>query len=216
MKKLGFVLAFCCITSVPVVACTIFVLSDGNRALFFNNEDWLNPKTRVWFVPAGTGHYGCAYVGFDDGRAQGGLNTKGLAFDWVAGYVERWEPGPGMEKVRGNPSERMIETSATVEDAIAFFRTHREPDFSRARILVADSAGASAVIEAKDGKMHVQRANRSRGFGYCDPRLQGMLTRSHEPTVANGAAILHACIQKVETATKYVSADLKQPRFRRF
>ena len=37
-----------------------------------------------------------------------------------------------------------------------------------------------------------------------------MLTRSPEPTVANGAAILHACIQKGETATKYSNVfDLK-------
>lgn len=210
MKKLGLILTFCCFISAPVIACTIFVLTDGTRALFFNNEDWLNPNTRIWFVPAGDGHYGCAYVGFDDGRAQGGLNTKGLAFDWVAGYMEKWNPDPGMKGVRGNPSERMLETSATVEDAIAFFQTHREPDFSRARVLVADSTGASAIIGAKDGKLRVERANQSRGFGYCDPKLQKMLTKPPEPTVANGAAILRACLQKGETATKYSNVfDLK-------
>jgi hypothetical protein len=170
----------------------------------------LNFNTRIWFVPAGDGHYGCAYVGFDDGRAQGGLNTKGLAFDWVAGYMEKWNPDRGMKGVRGNPSERMLETSATVEDAIAFFQTHREPEFSRARVLVADSTGASAIIGAKDGKLHVERANQSRGFGYCDPKLQKMLTKPPEPTVANGAAILRACLQKGETATKYSNVfDLK-------
>jgi len=41
---------------------------------------------------------------------QGGLNTKGLAFDWVAGFMEKWEFDPGMKSVRGNPSERMLET----------------------------------------------------------------------------------------------------------
>ena len=66
-------------------ACTIFVLTDTNHAIFCNNEDWSNPKTRIWFVPAGTNYFGCAYVGFDNGFAQGGLNTEGLAFDWVAG-----------------------------------------------------------------------------------------------------------------------------------
>jgi hypothetical protein len=210
MKKLGLIWTFCCFVSVPVIACTIFVLTDGTRVQFFNNEDWLNPNTRIWFVPPGDGHYGCAYVGFDDGRAQGGLNTKGLAFDWVAGYMEKWSPDPGIKGVRGNPSERMLETSATVEDAIAFFQTHREPDFSRARILVADSTGASAIIRAKEGKLNVERANKSRGFGYCDPKLQEMLTKPPEPTVANGAAILRTCLQKGETATKYSNVfDLK-------
>ena len=91
---------------VPASSCTIFVLTNDQRVLFCNNEDFSNPKTRIWFVTAGDGHYGCAYVGFDNGWAQGGMNTKGLAFDWVAGYTEKWKPERGMKKVRGNPSER--------------------------------------------------------------------------------------------------------------
>ena len=62
------VLAFLSFTSAPVYACTIFVLTDTNQALFCNNEDWSNPKTRTWFLPAGDGYYGVVYVGFDNGR----------------------------------------------------------------------------------------------------------------------------------------------------
>ena len=98
-----------------VSACTIFVLTDADRSLFFNNEDWFNPATRLWFVPAGKDHLGCAYLGFDHGWAQGGLNTAGLAFDWVSGFAEKYEPGPGLQPVRGNPSERMIESCKTIE-----------------------------------------------------------------------------------------------------
>jgi hypothetical protein len=47
------VLAFLSFTSASVHACTIFVLTDTNQALFCNNEDWSNPKTRIWFLPAG-------------------------------------------------------------------------------------------------------------------------------------------------------------------
>ena len=75
-------------------ACTIFVLTDTNRVLFCNNEDWSDPKTRIWFLPAGDGYYGAVYVGFDNGWAQGGMNTQGLAYDWVAGYNEKWESDP--------------------------------------------------------------------------------------------------------------------------
>jgi hypothetical protein len=70
------------------------VLTDTNRALFCNNEDWSGTKTRIWFLPPGDGYYGAAYFGFDNGFAQGGLNTEGLAYDWVAGYKEKWEPDP--------------------------------------------------------------------------------------------------------------------------
>jgi hypothetical protein len=108
----------------PVPACTIFVLTDPNRALFCNNEDFSNPITRIWFLPAAKGHYGCACVGYDDGWGQGGLNTEGLAYDWVAGYSEAWNPNPNQEVVRGaNSGQEMLETCATVEEAIAYYRT---------------------------------------------------------------------------------------------
>jgi hypothetical protein len=71
--------------SPPPHGCTIFVLTDTNQALFCNNEDWSDPKTRIWFLPAGDRYYGAVNVGFDNGWAQGGLNTESLAFDWVAG-----------------------------------------------------------------------------------------------------------------------------------
>ncbi len=201
---------FCVYVSARAYACTIFVLTDADRTLFCNNEDWSNPKTRVWFVPADDKHYGCMYVGFDDGWAQGGLNTKGLAFDWVAGYQEAWEPDTSLPNVRGNSSLSMLETCATVEEAIAFYRGHREMGFVRAKILVADPTGASVIIGAKDGKLQVEQENQCRGFGYSARTLDKMLAKTTEPTVANGARILRAALQKGQYATKYSNVfDLK-------
>jgi hypothetical protein len=199
---------FVCV-AVPVSACTIFVLIDGSRVLFFNNEDWYNPKTRIWFVPAGNGYYGCAYVGYDDGWARGGVNTVGLACDWVGGFTEKWDADP-RTGVRGNPTQRLLESCSSVEEAIGFFQTHRESDFSRAKILIADRTGASVIIGANDGKLQVEKANLSRGFGYANRTLQEMLPTLNKPTVANGAAILRACLQKGQYATKYSNVfDLK-------
>ena len=204
------ILVLLALVSIPARACTIFVLTDADHALFFNNEDWSNPATRIWFVPAGKGYVGCAYLGFDDGWAQGGLNTAGLAFDWVAGGAEKWEPSPARPAVRGNPAERMLETCSTVDEAIAFFRTHWEPSFARAHIMIADRTGASVIIGAKDGQLHVERANGSRGFGYGWQTLADRLAKSPAPTVANGVAILNACLQSGATPTRYSNVfDLK-------
>ena len=71
--------AFACAS---VQARTIYVLTDTHRALLCNSEAWLNPKTRIWFVPARAGYFGGAYVGYADGWARGGLNAEGLAGDW--------------------------------------------------------------------------------------------------------------------------------------
>ena len=207
---LGSLLALCFLVSTSVPACTIFVLTDTNRALFCNNEDWSNPNTRIWFVPAEGRHYGCVFVGFDDGFPQGGLNTEGLAFDWVAGYNEEWKPDPGLPIVVGSSSEQMLGTCATVEEAIAFYRGHQEPGFYRAKILVADRTGASVIIGAKEGKLQVEKENQCRGFGYGAQTLDKMLAKSSKPTVANGARILRACLQKGQYATKYFNIfDLK-------
>ncbi len=204
-----FALALCGWLSTTVQACTIFVLTDTNRALFCNNEDWSDPKTMIWFVPSGPDHYGCACVGFDDGLIQGGLNTEGFAFDWVAGSSEPWEPDPNLPVSFGN--RQLLETCATVEEAITFFKTHRELAFYWARILVADRTGASAIIGAKAGKLQVERATRSRGFGYGERKLDlaGAL-RASTPTLANGARILQASLHKGTYATKYSNIfDLK-------
>src|SRR3954471_8880050 len=146
VQCLALILARIAFVSLPVHACTIFVLTDTNRALFCNSEDWPDPNSRIWFIPSGDGYHGAAYVGFDTGFAQGGLNTEGLAYDWVAGYKEQWEPSPHSQTFRGNPSQRMLETCATVKDAIGFFRSHDYVGFVRAKMLVADRTGASAII----------------------------------------------------------------------
>jgi hypothetical protein len=128
------------IVALPVTACTIFVLTDTNRVLFCNNEDGPSGETRIWFVPAGPKHHGAVYLGYDNGWAQGGVNTEGLAFDWVAGYKETWEAEPNLPMIVRN--ERVLETCATVEEAIAFYRKHHELSFNYAKILVSDRTGA--------------------------------------------------------------------------
>lgn len=205
-----FSLTFFFLFTNPSHPCTIFVLTDANQALFFNNEDWSNPKTRIWFVSPGEHYFGCAYVGFDNGWAQGGLNTECLAFDWVAGFMEKWEPVAGMRNVRGNPSNQMLETCTNVDDAIQFYQNHWEPSFSYAKILVADKSGASVIIGAKEGKLQVERSNQSRGFGYGRDTLEKRLAQHPKVTIAEGTGILWACLQDGQYPTQYSNAfDLK-------
>jgi len=202
------------IAAQPVRACTVFVFTDANYALFCNNEDWSDSNTRIWFQPAGEGYYGAAYVGFANGWPQGGLNAEGLAYDWVLGAPKAWEPNlPG---TRGPACQRMLETCATVKDAIAFFRSHAEPGFSISRILAADRTGASVIIGAKDGQLQVEESKQNRGFGFARHILQTTLDRRAalaippEATVAEGFKILRDCRQAGQHATKYSNIfDLK-------
>jgi len=159
-------------------------------------------------VPAGPKRYGVVYVGYDNGWAQGGVNTEGLAFDWVAGYKETWDAEPNLPTIVRN--ERLLETCASVEEAVAFYRQHHELSFNYAKILVADRTGASVIIGAKDGKLQVEKSNQCRGFGYGARTLDKMLAGSAEADVANGARILRACLQQGQYPTRYFNIfDLK-------
>ncbi|HZP60687.1 MAG TPA: hypothetical protein VFB27_10230 [Opitutaceae bacterium] len=195
---------------IPARACTIFVLTDADHAFFCNNEDNANPRTIIWFQPGGSGHYGAVYVGTDTGWAQGGMNIEGLAFDWIAGYSEKWEASAAA-RVRGNPSQRMLETCRTVGEAAAFFQSHWEPSFSFARLLVADRSGASAVIRAQDNRLVIERDNQCRGFGFGQRPLDLALARHPQPTVENGLKILRDCRQDGYFSSKYSNVyDLKR------
>jgi hypothetical protein len=200
-------LALCSFGTAPARACSIFVLTDGRRVLFCNNEDWSNPRTKIWFVPGGPGRHGCVFVGFDDDWGQGGLNTEGLAFDWVAGFKEKWEPDPKKVMAKGNSAQRMLETCSTVDEAIAFYEKHHEPSFAYGKMLVADRSGASAVIGATYGRLVAEKMKRSRGlglgFGMRGDFVAKMVAEEPEPTSTNAAIILKAARQEGKYATKY-------------
>jgi len=189
----------------PAVGCTIFVLTDGKRTMFFNNEDYSNPVTRIWFLPATKKFYGTAYVGFNDGWAQGGVNDQGLAFDWVAGGDGDYKPAPALKTLQGNPAERMLESCKTVKEAIAFYNQFLETGFGAGRMLVADKTGASVIIGSKNGSLSFDLSKQSRGFGFGADSLKKMLSPALGPSMENGLPILQACRQDGMYATKYTT-----------
>lgn len=195
-------------------ACTVFTVTDGQQVLFCDNEDFSNPRTRIWFVPASKTRHGCVYLGFDDGWGQNGCNDNGLAYGWVAGFKERWDRQPEMRLIDGKPCHQMLESCATVEDAIAFFQQHWEESFSYGRLLVADRTGKSVVLRAKDGKLHAPIVTRSQGmghrFGMRGDEATPMLAQIKQPKLADAVRLLKLTRQKGVNATKYsVVFDLK-------
>lgn len=203
LGKEALILALAAMTLPGARACTIVLLADGDNVLFCNNEDWSDPKTRIWFIPGNETRHGCVFVGFENGWGQGGMNTEGLAFDWVAGFKETWDRDPALKPVQGNPAQRMLESCSNLDEAIRFFETHWEPSFAYARIFVGDRTGASAVIGARKGRLHVERSGQSCAFGYRGSVARELLTRRPESSPTNAIAILRASRQEGQFATKY-------------
>src|SRR5262249_61486698 len=74
LRSLPLVLAFLAVAGTPGSACTVFCAFDGRVALAGSNEDWADPNTQLWVVPATKDTYGIVYFGF----GRGGYPPRGV------------------------------------------------------------------------------------------------------------------------------------------
>ncbi|NIM49341.1 MAG: hypothetical protein GTO22_08800 [Gemmatimonadales bacterium] len=145
-------------------SCTIFAASFGNTVLYGNNEDYNNPNTYYWVRPPGEGTYGGVYLGFDNFSPQGGMNERGLAFDYNALPEAPLNPHPELPDA-GAIMRRIQQTCATVEDAIAVAKSYNWGRSLRWQVLLADATGDAAVISAgPDGELAFTRKPIGDGF----------------------------------------------------
>lgn len=151
----------CLIACSNAFGCTMFTFTSNGKTYFCNNEDNPNPDIEIRFYPSKNGNYAWVYLGNPNDWSQGGVNEKGLCWDWWAGFtVEGWKEDSTKITINGNPSETMIAKCATVDEAIGFYEKHNESGFSYGRIMISDKSGNSVIIGWKDGKMSVTRKNK--------------------------------------------------------
>lgn len=131
-----------------VFACSAFSIAGDGLVLFADNEDFWDPGTKMWFVPASEGSYGRVYFGYGGLLPEGGLNEAGLAY---GGYATSSKP---VLRGQGKPaiSEReLIDTAmatcATVEEVLALFDRHNLEVMESFMLMFADRSGASVIIE---------------------------------------------------------------------
>jgi penicillin V acylase-like amidase (Ntn superfamily) len=153
------VLAVCLLES-SIYACTGFCVSKGDLVLVGNNEDWKNPFTKVWYVPAENGTYGRVSFGFDNFYPQGGMNEKGLVFDGFATAPHKVKNSLNKPTYGGNLMDKVMSECATVDEALQIFDKYNLEFMERAMFFIADENGESAIIEGdkiirKDGKYQI-------------------------------------------------------------
>lgn len=142
--------------------CTIFVASDGKVTLVGNNEDFVDPFTRVWYIPKEGGEiegkpfyggrYGRVYFGYRDLFPQGGMNEKGLFFDYTA------QPPlaitQSVDKPAFQPPEQLPDylwaNCATVKEALAVLDKYNLAGFERACLHMADPSGDAVLFEGDE------------------------------------------------------------------
>jgi penicillin V acylase-like amidase (Ntn superfamily) len=102
-------------------ACTAFLAAKGDSVFAGNNEDYFNPCTRMWFIPASGKEFGRVYSGFNHFFPQGGMNEKGLFFDGFATAPLKIVKSKARPVFRGSLSDRAMAECATVEEVAALF-----------------------------------------------------------------------------------------------
>ena len=142
--------------------CTVFYASDDQVALGGNNEDCLNPRTEIWFLPPENGKYGVAAVGCEDYVWQGAVNDHGLFFDGTAVRVVSVSQEPGKPVYNGwSRNYEVMTECATVDCVVQFYdRYSRGPGTPQGQWLFGDATGNSVIIEPlvdiqKDGRYQV-------------------------------------------------------------
>lgn len=128
-------------------SCTVFYASDGELALGGNNEDFWDPFTYVWFLPAEEGKFGRAYFGYEDFNPQGGVNDHGLFFDGLA-VSQTVKVAQGNKLAYGdNLLDKAMAECASVECVLQLFDHYHMADNWDFQFLFGDSTGDSAIIE---------------------------------------------------------------------
>ena len=185
-------------------ACTVFVLADEDSAFYFGNENTSLTGAQIWFLPGGENARAGAYIGFD-GAAETGVNTAGLAFDWVNKYNDVWDRMPDAKTVRGNYGQRMLEQCATLDAAIDFCRKYPHPVFANARLMIADKTGASAIVGVRNGGLSVDRFADGHGLGtgIDGALLEDMPDVIPVANIDKGFELLDRCFEGGRTPTRY-------------
>lgn len=207
----------------PGQSCTVFYASDGDVVLGGNNEDFINPLTFVWFVPAQNGRYGQVYFGFDDGIPQGAVNDQGLFYDGLSlpfkAVQASTKPVP-LNQFAGL-IEEIFATASTVEQVEDIFGRYNVSGLETAQLLFGDRSGHSMIIDGdtiipKEGKFQVATNFRLADYASAPPSVDRfdtatrMLSSADRFTVDLFRQILEATHLEDPAPTQYSQVyDLK-------
>jgi hypothetical protein len=137
--------------------CIIFSAGRGEQALVGNNEDFIDPHTKVWFLPPQggqvggasfeAGRFGRVYFGYGNFYPQGGMNEAGLVFDYTATVPLPVLGAVGKPIFDGDLTDKVMAECATVAEALALLDGYNLEWLERACLFLADAGGDSAIVE---------------------------------------------------------------------
>lgn len=128
-------------------SCTIFKMTKNGITLVGNNEDYIYPKTRVWFTSRETNLKGCIFFGYENYWPLGGMNEDGLFFDWALTPVKKYKSSDNNITINNSVCELMLQKCSTVDEALNFINNYNIQEIKNSHMLIADRFGTSAIVE---------------------------------------------------------------------
>ncbi len=154
---------FLCLSSLAwtaASACTIVTMARGGKVWIGNNEDWTDPRTKMWIVPASSGEYGRVLFGFENRFIQGGINEHGLFYDANALDPVDWKQDPGkplfQDTFEKQTGDYILAHCATVADVIKFFQSY-SVWLGGGKFVFADARGESITVEWAQGSDRITK-----------------------------------------------------------
>ncbi|MBN2031051.1 linear amide C-N hydrolase [bacterium] len=180
MKKILLTITALIISYNPIFSCTIFNATHDDITLIGNNEDWTIQEAYIKCAPREDNQYGRITFGFGDDCQYpfGGINDQGLFYE-IASLTRRNDIrfDPNKETIDNPIYEKVLETCASIEEAIDLIKQYNVTGFMRHHIMVVDRSGASATIEWGRDSLSVIRKNNHyqvmTNFNNTDPSLAG-------------------------------------------
>jgi len=127
--------------------CTMFTATKHGKTLIGNNEDWVDPNTKMWVEPAAEGKYGVLYFGFGNMFPQGGMNDQGLVFDGFATPYLAIRNGEGKRSFEDNLINKVMQECATIEEIVRLCEPYSMEGLENAQLMFADRHGDAIIVE---------------------------------------------------------------------
>ncbi|MFZ6013475.1 MAG: carboxypeptidase-like regulatory domain-containing protein, partial [Bacteroidota bacterium] len=156
------VFVFAALNNQQGLACFILFLSDGQRVLVGNHEDWFAKDAAIRIHSRMPGKYGAITFTFlSEGWPQGGMNERGLFFDAARTPLQEIEFSSDQKQYAGYIWQAVLDKCATVGEALNFLSQYQLPDLAESHVMLADSAGNAVVVGIDRGKVSVKRFKRN-------------------------------------------------------
>lgn len=146
-------------------SCSVFSMAIDDKVFFGNNEDYRELPLAYWVVKSTDEEYGGVYFGFKElGGAQGGVNEKGLAYDYLGLPPHEVNANTNLPD-RGNIMYRIQRTCATVTEAIEFIKKHNWGGTISYQVFFADASGDAVVVGVgEDGNIKFTRRPKDKDY----------------------------------------------------